>query len=270
MNKKELINVPRILFPVGTEVLIKGKIVGLKAIDDRFVENVVKLDYGEQIIAPNDAIYVKDEPEAGHADEAPRYVKNILARLRELPLHDREVWLKAIMGEFEQDFSCAKWREGYEQGKFEGEWAGQQLKVADKIRQELNRPVVLQFVADWYEKHKYALEFNIFDYVYRFDQNPESDFKDWFDDLETNSIQTLVNMHQFGYEVEKEKKYTVSLKGLGKNVEYLNSMNGRYWVFSSLEENADYRTKHTRKELEDSGFGEVFNSPLFEVEEEDE
>lgn len=114
MNKKELINVPRILFPVGTEVLIKGKIVGLKALDDRFVENVVKLAYGEQITAPNDAIYVKDEPETGHADEAPRYVKNILARLRELPLHDREVWLKAIMGEFEKDFSHAKWREGHE------------------------------------------------------------------------------------------------------------------------------------------------------------
>ena len=55
-----------------------------------------------------------DEPEMGHADEAPRYVKNILARLRELPLHDREVWLKAIMGEFEKDFSHAKWREGHE------------------------------------------------------------------------------------------------------------------------------------------------------------
>ena len=151
MNKQELINVPRILFPVGTEVLIKGKIVGLKALDDRFVENVVKLDYGEQIIVPNDAIYVKDKPEAGHADEAPRYVKNVLARLRELPLHDREVWLKAIMGEFEQDFSHAKWREGYEQGKREAAWVGEQLKDADKIRQELNKPVIPQFVADWIE-----------------------------------------------------------------------------------------------------------------------
>lgn len=27
------------------------------------------------------------------------------------------------------------------------------------------------------------------------------------------------------------------------------------------------RAHHTRKELEDAGFGEVFNSPLFEVEE---
>ena len=63
MKKQELINVPRILFPVGTEVLIKGKIVDLKVLDDRFVENVVKLDCDEQIIVPNDAIYVKDEPE---------------------------------------------------------------------------------------------------------------------------------------------------------------------------------------------------------------
>ena len=75
-----------------------------------------------------------DEPETGHADEAPRYLKNILARLRELPLHNREVWLKVIMSEFKQDFSHAKWREGYEQGKLEGAWVGNQLKDADKIR----------------------------------------------------------------------------------------------------------------------------------------
>ena len=82
-----------------------------------------------------------DEPEIGHADEAPRYVKNILARLRELPLHDREVWLKAIMGEFEQDFSHAKWREGYEQGKFEG------MVEREKV-------IVPQMVAEWIKKCK--------------------------------------------------------------------------------------------------------------------
>jgi len=82
-----------------------------------------------------------DEPEMGHADEAPRYVKNILARLRELPLHDREVWLKAIMGEFEQDFSHAKWREGYEQGKLEG-------------MVEREKFIVPQMVAEWIKKCK--------------------------------------------------------------------------------------------------------------------
>lgn len=211
-----------------------------------------------------------DEPEAGHADEAPRYVKNVLARLRELPVHDREVWLKAIMGEFEQDFSHAKWREGYEQGKFEGEWAGQQLKVADKIRQKLNRPVVQQFVADWYEEHKYALEFNIFDYVYRFDQNPGSDFKDWFDDLETNSIQTLVNMHQFGCEVEKEKMYRIFMpkaRNYKNHAQFLCEKDGKMFWCAEWHR---FRTKFTRKELEDAGFGEVFNSQLFEVQEVDD
>ena len=32
-------------------------------------------------------------------------------------------------------------------------------------------------------------------------------------------------------------------------------------------ENASFRTKHTRKELEKAEFGEVFDNPLFEVEE---
>ena len=82
-----------------------------------------------------------DEPETGHADEAPRYLKNILARLRELPLHNREVWLKVIMSEFKQDFSRAKWREGYEQGRIEGMVEREKVKVP-------------QFVADYIEESR--------------------------------------------------------------------------------------------------------------------
>ena len=208
-----------------------------------------------------------DEPQAGHADEAPRRVKNILARLRELPLHDREVWLKAIMAEFEQDFSHAKWREGYEQGKFEGAWVGEQLKDADKIRIELNKPVVPQFVADWYEKHKNSLEFNIFDYVYRFDQNEESDFKDWFDDINTNAFQTLVNMHQFGYEVEREKRYTVKMKNIHSYSSTLkhDNITGEYFFGNEVQMCAS-SSAHTRKELEEAGFGWVFDCEGIEIE----
>lgn len=264
MKKQELINVPRILFPVGTEVLIKGKIVGLKALDDRFVENVVKLDYGEQIIAPNDVIHVKDEPEAGQADEAPRYVKNVLARLRELPLHDREVWLKAIMGEFEQDFSHAKRREGYEQGKLEGAWVGNQLKDADKIRRELNKVKVKQFVADWYEENKDDFEFNVWDWI-GFSKDPEKienkEFNDWINNCKGNPIQTLVNMHQFGYEVEKEKRYTVVMKET-KQPLYYNA--GDKKLFFSL---GGLATNFTLKQLEEAKFGWVFDCPGIEIEE---
>lgn len=55
-----------------------------------------------------------DEPTSGCAEEAPRYLRNVLARLRELPEHDRNIWLKGIMDEFEPDFSHAKWLDGYE------------------------------------------------------------------------------------------------------------------------------------------------------------
>lgn len=270
MNKQELINVPRIVFPVGTAVLIKGKIVGLNVLDDRFVENVVKLAYGEQIIAPNDAIYVKDEPETGHADEAPRYLKNILARLQELPVHDRGVWLKAIMSEFEQEFSHAKWREGYEQGKFVGEWVGNQLKDADKVRRELNKAKVKQFVADWYEENKDDFEGNLYLCTHNipstFDGAKLNEFERWFLNASTKPFQTLVNMHQFGYEIEEEKKFFVKIKCLSEEYKYLNYFKScREWLFSEKEETKEYRTAHTRKELEEAGFSEVFNSPLFEV-----
>ena len=208
-----------------------------------------------------------DELEAGHADEAPRYVKNILARLRELPLHDREVWLKTIMGEFEQDFSRAKWREGYEQGKFEGEWVGQQLKDADKIRQELNKPVVPQIVADYIKYTKEAdwdLQEAMDDVAYE-DNN---DLRKWFN----NNIETFARAWLDGYTVEKEKRYYVRLKGMESgDFNYLNFIKFQHaWVLSSIKLDKKFRTEHTKKQLEEAGFGWVFDCPGIEIEEVEE
>ena len=260
MNVKKLINVPRILFPVGTEVLIKGKIVGLNVLDDRFVENVVKLAYGEQIIAPNDAIYVKDEPETGYADEAPRYLKNILARLRELPLHDREVWLKAIMGEFEQDFSHAKWREGYEQGKSEGAWVGEQLKDADKIRRELNKVKVKQFVADVLEGAREQSP-ELEDALHYTWGNGTKEFTEWYNKKSNRDL--FARSWLDGYEVEKEKRYEVILC----NGQSLKT------VYRQGEDRLDFEKEYgdlesfTRKQLEEASFGWVFDCLGIEVRE---
>nr|DAF12081.1 MAG TPA: Protein of unknown function (DUF1642) [Caudoviricetes sp.] len=137
------------------------------------------------------------------------------------------------------------------------------LKLADVMRivnqiYEPQKPVVPQFVADWYEKHKNSLEFNIFDYVYRFDQNEESDLKDWFDDINTNAFQTLVNMHQFGYEIEKEAKYTVKVKA---TKQYLcNDELGPQFSPS-------FRSNFTKTNLEELGFGWVFSCEGVEIEE---
>jgi phage protein len=202
-----------------------------------------------------------DEPETGHADEAPRYVKNILARLRELPLHNREVWLKAIMGEFEQDFSHAKWREGYEQGKLEGAWVGNQLKDADKIRRELNKVKIPQFVADWIEEARKSCK-DVAD-LFDFDFTNEEVGK-WF--MQERPFDLVARAWLDGYTNKEEKRYLVKVKGVCGNHETLNcEKHSKKWLFSDREENSLYKTKHTRKELEDAGFGEVFNSSLFEV-----
>lgn len=207
-----------------------------------------------------------DEPETGHADEAPRYVKNILARLRELPLHDREVWLKAIMGEFEQDFSHAKWREGYEQGKFEGAWVGNQLKDADKIRQELNKPVIPQFVAGIIEYYK-GQNATLYDALR--EKNFNKQYNEWLMN-EQDAYNKVARAWLYGYTIEEEKKYKVVL--LNYNDGHLNLVNvrtlGENIIFFTKKTQFEPRSlKLTKAEIISSGFGWVFDCPGIKIEE---
>ena len=205
------------------------------------------------------------ESETGHADEAPRYVKNILARLRELPLHDREVWLKAIMGEFEKDFSHAKWREGYEQGNVEG------MVEREKV-------TIPQFVADWISfvktngfkfKNTYGFyeEIAPSDDVYRVmyyilkESIADKEIRIWV----SENIDTFARAWLDGYEVEKEKRYRIKLKSNSEGIDYLvNTERNGLRFYSTIY---TQRREHTRKELEEAGFGWVFDCPGVEVEE---
>lgn len=136
---------------------------------------------------------------------------------------------------------------------------------------EPQKPVVKQFVADWYEECKDNLEYNIWSYIYNWERKEGSAVKDWIDTGRNKPIQTLVNMHQFGYEVEKEKRYYIRLKNVDENYNYLNYIKHlAAWCLTEIKTDKKFRTTHTRKELEEAGFSEVFNSPLFEVEEVEE
>lgn len=130
------------------------------------------------------------------------------------------------------------------------------------------KPVVKQCVADWYEKHKYNLESDIY-YLIRCweDEERTSDFYKWFDNSKNEAIKILVNMHQFGYEVEKEARYTVRFKGLcDKNIYLTANLFRNFW---KIKEDIDgcKGTVHTRKELESNGFGWVFDCEGIEIEE---
>lgn len=130
------------------------------------------------------------------------------------------------------------------------------------------KPIVPQFVADWYEDNNGDLNGALFIMVRLWDEKSRnSDFYRWFR-KDKEAFQTLVNMHQFGYEVEKEKRYTVRVKGVDGYGRYLNrNLDNQYWFLASDNETGSYRTKHTRKELEDADFGWVFDCEGVEVKE---
>lgn len=135
---------------------------------------------------------------------------------------------------------------------------------------EPQKPVVKQFVADWYEKHKDDFEGNLFRCIDQmpdiFEMNKLSEFEEWLIDEHTAPFQTLVNMHQFGYEVEKEKRYTVKIKGELEENLLVYGLGVKKYFFTRLYDSSK-KGKHTRKELEEAGLGWVFDCPGIEIEE---
>ena len=145
------------------------------------------------------------------------------------------------------------------------------LKQLNKI--DTKKVTVHQYVADWYEENKDDFEGNLFRCVYELSKkrndNELTKFEEWIIDSETESFLTLVNMHQFGYEVKKEKRYYVRFKGMDSNdFNYLNFIKFQHaWVLSSIKLDKKFRTEHTKKQLEEAGFGWVFDCEGIELEE---
>lgn len=245
-----------------TRVLLYGTFDGFTYSTDDFPRTVVVLDSGERVEVPEECVVSADRM----INKNKIKLKDVIARIKELDLGTQKVWLNEILNELGSDYGTLKYKDGYEQGKLEGEWVGRQLKDAEKIRQELNKPVVPQFVADWYEECKDNLEYNLWSYIYNWETKEKCDFKNWLDLGRNNPIQTLVNMHQFGYTVEKEPKYTVKIKGkIGENLLVYGWGIKRYF-FARTYNDSSKRGEHTRKELEEAGFGWVFDCPGIEIE----
>ena len=132
------------------------------------------------------------------------------------------------------------------------------LSVLNILNQldEPQKPVVPQFVADWIEECKND-DFHLFgameemslhqkklDYWFREDDNIELFARAWLD----------------GYTVE-EKRYTVKIKTVDQYLVSAKDENFLGFLTSKL------RTYFTRKELEEAGFGWVFDCEGIELEE---
>lgn len=193
----------------------------------------------------------------------PIKLKDVIARIKIFDVGTQKVWLNEILDELGSDYGTLKYKAGYEQGKLEGEWVGQQLKDADKIRQELNKPVVPQFVADWIEKNRGSLFGLNYDSV-------SSEIYDWVyeEEEEEGNLKKLHLACAIGYTVEKEKRYKVVMPNVSSSGGVLTRIkhdDSWFWI-DTLGTIIEGRT-HTRKELEEAGFGWVFDCPGIEIEE---
>lgn len=142
--------------------------------------------------------------------------------------------------------------------------------IIDKIKQlDEPKPVkVPPSVAVWYEINKDNLDKNI---AYLCLNNWGEFINDktlfnWMSNTD-NFIEILINMHQFGYEVEEEKRYVVKVKGnIKENMLVYGEFAERYF-FTKSSSLYNVIHFHTRKELEEAGFGWVFDCPGIEIEE---
>lgn len=133
-------------------------------------------------------------------------------------------------------------------------------EIIKKIEQldEPQKITIPQVVADWIEwTKKDGLDLQ--DAMNLISGEENEKLLRWF--YNESNQETFARAWLDGYEVEKEKRYTVKMRSTKQPLFY-NSLEKR--LFFSLGELA---TQFTHKQLEEAGFGWVFNCEGIEIEE---
>lgn len=141
------------------------------------------------------------------------------------------------------------------------------IDMVVELLSELDEPqkvIIPQFVADWIEECEEKEKTLLNSLLY----TPEG-VNSWVGNSDNQELFARAWIE--GYEVEKEKRYLVKVKGVYGYGRYLNkSLLSNEYFFASNNEFNRYKTKHTRKELEEAGFGWVFDCEGIEIEEVEE
>ena len=130
------------------------------------------------------------------------------------------------------------------------------------------RATIPQLIADWIEQCKNNFGFNLksamnINTILHYSDDSQK-LIDW---IKVNSNQeAFVRAWLDGYEIKKEKRYTVKIKGeIEENLLVYGLGINRYFFARTYD--SSKRNEHTRKQLEKSGFGWVFDCPGIEIEE---
>lgn len=128
---------------------------------------------------------------------------------------------------------------------------------------EPQKATVPQFVADWIDRERKSggdLEDLFDDIVY------EQDHIEWF--REEENMNLVARAWLDGFDIEKEKRFLVKMKGVDSRTNYLYyGVGSKTWLFKTKLIDGNFRKSHTRKELEQDNFGWVFDCPGIEIEE---
>lgn len=140
--------------------------------------------------------------------------------------------------------------------------------VIEDLKQldEPQKVMIPRFIADWIVQAKED-GYNIAGAI---NEAPRGAVDDW---LELENVDIFAEAWVNGYEIEKEKRYTVKVKT------FLGQYLGRYYINNEILTPQFTRTQYTgkegyptftRSELEQAGFGWVFDCPGIELEEVEE
>ena len=131
------------------------------------------------------------------------------------------------------------------------------------------KPVVPQCVADWIDVCKENLAIGLYtamnpDFLKQWNKSDE--LICWIKKARNQDI--FARAWVDGYEVEKEPRYTVRVKGINGSHQWLAfGKLTECWYFGGKENSSYVVLEHTRKELEDADFGWMFDCEGVEVKE---
>lgn len=133
-----------------------------------------------------------------------------------------------------------------------------------KLIEQLDKPekiTIPQHIANWIEKCKAKGKSLLTALLY----TPEK-VNSWVNDPDNQEIFAIAWL--FGYEVKKEPKYLVKMKGMASNFRFLkyNLVTENYYMGNDGEIQHT-RLYHTRKQLEENSFSWVFDCEGIEIEE---
>lgn len=223
-----------------------GNIIGFNI--DASGNETYNVQFPDMTIAELES-YQFEEADAYHTNGKPLCLRNVLARLRELPEHDKQFWMDEIMHEFANDYGSVKYTLGYEQGKLDG-----------AVEAEKSKPVIPQFVADWIEVCKEHLTTSLYTAMnpnFMKGNSQSFDLILWI--KKTSNQDIFARAWLDGYDVEQEKRYFVKIRA----TKHCFAKDGNGKIFFSLV----YKGCFTKKELEDADFGWVFDCEGIEIEE---